>query len=515
MKRFSIILFSLTVLISLSSCDDWLELYPQNARASDKQWQSQKDVDDVITAGYYYLRDMAIPELIPWGELRAGAIYNIKKHSELQEFQVEPTDKICSWGDLYEIINVANDVLANASTAQKNDKTYEKAELQSHYAEAYFLRALSYFYLVRNWKDVPLVIAPFENDDNNYHIPQTPETVVVEQIKDDIRAALATGAAKERYNTTWQTKGRATKWALYALMADVCLWSEDYKTVETYCDYLLDSESSYAPRFLLAQNRNTWFSIFNPGNSNESIFELQWDHNVDHQTNDLPVLFDNEATDCQYVMTPHMTRDFGEEYASTEENLLEAVRTMYGGYYLTIPSSYISAENGYVWKYCGSMTMTDKRTSTFYDPNFIIYRVSEVILMKAEALIMEGPGEDNANWKTAVDLINKIRTRSNLENRLYNENITQEELLSWLLHEYRMEFLGEGKLWYVLLRFGRRDNYKYKNMFLVDQVVDYDNQVSSSWLTSVLSDNNALFLPVNAEEIKTDSLLVQNPYYDN
>ena len=34
-----------------------------------------------------------------------------------------------------------------------------------------------------------------------------------------------TDAAKGTYEVEWETKGRATKWALYALMADACLWS--------------------------------------------------------------------------------------------------------------------------------------------------------------------------------------------------------------------------------------------------------------------------------------------------
>ena len=81
-------------------------------------------------------------------------------------------------------------------------------------------------------------------------VPKAGEAEIIAQIREDIRTALATGAAKESFDTAWETKGRATKWALYALGADVCLWAEDYEAAITYCDGILESNSPYAPAFL-------------------------------------------------------------------------------------------------------------------------------------------------------------------------------------------------------------------------------------------------------------------------
>jgi starch-binding outer membrane protein, SusD/RagB family len=512
MKTFKNTILSLLLTMAFASCSDWLTILPQNRQPSDSYWASQENVDAVVNAGYYYLRDIVIDKLIPYGELRGGSIYSINSNS-LQNFQIKPTDDLSDWGDFYQIINVANDVLANAHKAQANDRTYETEEMNAHLCEAYFLRAISYFYIVRNWREAPLITVPFEDDSHSYEIPKSAEKEILDQIKSDITNALATGAAKENFETTWETKGRATKWALYALMADVCLWAgeeSDYETAIQYCDYLLKATSAKAPALLSTPTHSSWFSMFNPGNSNESIFELQWNYQ-ESQTNTLPVLFDNTASGHSFQLSKELLAEFNAEYSYTEENKLEAVRTMNGGYFVGNLLAWQTETSGYVWKYCGSKTLTDKRTATYYDPNFIIYRMAEVYLMKAEALVFRAQEGD---WEEAVKLINDIRKRSNLEDVAFTSDLNEQDILEQILYERRIELVGEGKCWYDELRFGRRDNNKYKDIFLVNKVTTYNQQASESWLTSVLSNDDALFLPICDSELKSNKKLVQNPYYN-
>ena len=44
------------------------------------------------------------------------------------------------------------------------DESYKEEQMKSNQTEAYFLRALSYFYLVRNFRDVPLITEPYIDD---------------------------------------------------------------------------------------------------------------------------------------------------------------------------------------------------------------------------------------------------------------------------------------------------------------------------------------------------------------
>ncbi len=115
------------------------------------------------------------------------------------------------------------------------DASYYESRMNSHLTEAYFLRGLSYLYLVRNFREVPLITEPYVDDAMPNDVPKSSETEILELIKSDVRAALATNAAKETFDGTWATKGRATKWALYALMAETCLWAEELRRMCHVC----------------------------------------------------------------------------------------------------------------------------------------------------------------------------------------------------------------------------------------------------------------------------------------
>lgn len=521
------------------SCADYLEVIPENSQVADDYWQTGQDVENVIMGGYYYLRSTVEPYLIPWGEVRAGIVTNNKSNTKLQTWQMQASNiSLCNWSTFYQIINVANTVLARADEACRADDTYSEAERNSHFTEAYFLRALSYFYLVRNFRDVPLTTTAYENDNVRINLPKTSEDSIVSQIKEDITCALQTGAAKESFSTNWETKGRATKWALYALMADVCLWSGDYEECIRYSDAILNATSSRAPAFLSSPTRASFMSMFNPGNSNESIFEIQWNYE-EQQINSLPHFFDDyyDNASTSYVVCSQACEDFLKEYIAivgdVEDEQLssaESARTLCasivgkgslsGVTYSpgAIPSG--GSALGYVWKYIGSTSRDKKRTAVSFDPNFIIYRVADVILMKAEALLLvDGEEPTEAHRAEAIELLNKIRRRAGYGEDILAEmyeqqmELSQEELLELVLDERKLEFLGEGKIWYDMLRMGRRNGNKYKQSLLIDQVISYNNRASSSWLRSVLNSDNALFLPIMSTEIERNPSLIQNPYY--
>ena len=152
---------------------------------------------------------------------------------------------------------MANAVLKYAPGVIEKDESYYQSQMDSHLTEAYFLRGLSYLYLVRNFREVPLITEPYVDDAMPTDVPKSSEVEILEQIKSDVRAALATDAAKETFNGTWATKGRATKWALYALMAETCLWAEDYEECVTYADYLINSTAPIRPVFMSTPDNGT------------------------------------------------------------------------------------------------------------------------------------------------------------------------------------------------------------------------------------------------------------------
>ena len=150
-------------------------------------------------------------------------------------------------------------------------------------------------------------------------------------------------------------------------------------------------------------------------------------------------------------------------------------------------------------------------TRSYKDANWILYRMADVLLMKAEALIWKG-GE--ANFAQALELINKIRTRANVTTLSVQTNaVSQENMLGYLLQERDLEFAAEGKRWYDLLRFGRSQNFKYKDQF-INMIIENNSTVSASWIRSVLKNTDAWYLPISQGEIDSNPNLIQNPYYD-
>lgn len=512
MKLKQYIILAVISLFTLSSCNDWLNILPDNEQVTDNYWKSKEDVESVIASGYYYMRS-SVPDMIKWGELRGGNIYTTNStEAQLQNFNITATSSVCNYANIYKIINMANSVLKYAPGVRQEDDTYNQAILNSHLVEAYFMRAFSYFLLVRNYREVPLVLNAYVNDDASYEIAKSSEAEIIAQIKKDITTALETGAAKEKYEIEWQTKGRATKWALYALMADVCLWSEDYDNCIIYANEILNATASFRPVFI--KDPTKWFDIFYPGNSNESIFELNWDRQNYGQTNNFGGSFILDIS-SKYKYT-----DVAIEKLKAETSLAKATdpsldgrigRTLLGSYVHSGANinDYAGAAQFFVWKYKGTDVADKENVRTAEDANFIIYRVSEIMLMKAEALIMKG----QSYWDSSLEIINQIRERVSLPAiDIETTEVDELDMLELVLYEREMELSAEAKRWYDLLRFARAQNYKYKDNF-INIIVESNQTTNKQWVNSVLKSNDAHFLPLPESEILNNPLLIQNPYY--
>lgn len=523
-KFFSAAVIALTM-AGMSSCSGWLDILPNNEQVTDNYWKSKEDVEAVIASGYYYMRQSVTSFLI-WGEVRGGTLYSSNTaDTYLQNFNMTPSQSVCSYANLYKVIGMANSVLKYAPSVMTEDDTYYESVMKSHLCEAYFMRAYCYLVMVKNFREVPLVVEAYVNDQADYMTPKSSEDSIIAQIKADMKTAIALGAAKDVYEDTdgygWQSKGRVTRWALYALMADVCLWNHDYDEAIVYCNYVLDvpaGDTSFRPRFI--QDPSQWYSIFYPGNSNESIFELNWEKNMG-QNNNFGSWF-TIGTSSRLRFT-----DYAQNKMTAETQEAEAYaqsigydgegrvgRMLFGSFVsdLANQAAYATATGFYVWKYKGTDVVDKENVRPSEDANFILYRVPDLMLIKAEALVMKG-GADN--WTAAIGILNEIRERACLNPLTINVAEAEEsEMLDAVMYEWEMEFLAEGKRWYDLLRYARYDNGsgQYVEHF-VNEVVEGNQTTKDEWIRSVLLDPNAWYMPIPYSEIQVNSKLEQNPYY--
>ena len=156
----------------LASCKkDFLVENNPNAVAADKYYQSENDVLLALNGVYAALRDnngLAEGSDL-YGEQRSDNTGTNDNQSNAGEpFQFNAFSLLSSnsylqshWTALYQIVARANYLLAGSETV-----AFAQASTKTQYqAEAKFIRALTYFNMVREWGDVPLVTQPLTTPD--------------------------------------------------------------------------------------------------------------------------------------------------------------------------------------------------------------------------------------------------------------------------------------------------------------------------------------------------------------
>jgi hypothetical protein len=171
----------------------------------------------------------------------------------------------------------------------------------------------------------------------------------------------------------------------------------------------------------------------------------------------------------------------------------------------------------FIFKYAGVQRMEDDNGNSFYfysnySPSWIVYRLSDVILMKAEALVQLNRSESDLH--EALRMVNTTYLRSNPDlqgDSLKYENYADVQKMEELvLRERQRELMFEGKRWFDLMRIARRDES-------TDRLLNYvlpKFTGSQSLQYSKMSVMDALYLPILQAELDANSALVQNPYYE-
>ena len=159
------------------------------------------------------------------------------------------------FSDYYNGINQANTVIKYLPTI-----TGDEAKKNNLLAQAYFLRALAYFDLARTYGGVQIVLDPSESPDNGKGIRKSSYVDVLKQVKADLTQA------EGLFDESLTTKAKASRWAVYALKARVCLYLEEWDAAADYAGRVIDSGL-----FSLTPEVSGYFET---PLSSESVFEL-------------------------------------------------------------------------------------------------------------------------------------------------------------------------------------------------------------------------------------------------
>ena len=483
MKRNIIKIFIMVpmILATLASCSNYLELEPKDDLIQQEFWNNKEQVSSAVAGCYASMNQSGFTDrVLKWGEFRAemmvssgGGLENIMKNYMIS------SDGLTNWSNFYATINYCNLVLEFADDAQAQDKTFSIAELKTFKAEAITIRSLAYLILVKNFKEVPLILTATATNQVDFYPAKNTEEEILTQIISDLTLAV------EDLNIGYSEspahdKGRMTKGGALAILTDAYLWNEQYTECIDAAQRLID-----LGRYSLVDGEEWFNSIFFEGNSSEGIFELQF-------SDISSTLRTSFQLGGKYVAYQGMT----ELYAEFPDDIRANLATY-------------DFSNNAVFKYAGVDQTGEYRGSNEYYNNFIFYRYADVLLMQAEAYILS---TDKKNLDLANALISQVHERA--VGAPLDVVIDETALLNALLLERQKEFAFEGKRWNDLLRFARRNDFLDQDLII--NLVDFKAGADDyEQILSYYSDSDSYFLPINQSELNLNDNLVQNPFYDN
>ncbi len=226
MKKVRNISWAIAVLVLGSCSDDFLDTEPLTSLTDENFYQTIEDADAALVGCYdgvqqIYSNGVAFPvasEVFSdncFGGTGSSDAFNYKLMDEF-DASASPGDINVfngSWEAYYRAIYRANVLLQKMDQINWSENPDHRNEVE---AEARFLRAYSYFDMVRLWERVPLLTEPTVGN-----VGQSEANEIYEQIVEDLRFAVENASAEV-------SPGRVNRWVAKAYLARVYLFYTGY-----------------------------------------------------------------------------------------------------------------------------------------------------------------------------------------------------------------------------------------------------------------------------------------------
>lgn len=531
--------------LSLTSCDDFLDLKPTGTFTEEQLDDSS--IEGLMASAYAGLE----AHFFGNNESFAGPITN-------WVFDVRSDDALKGGGDItmeqyihqLEVSNVTSDnavaldkwrnnyyAISRVHKAMNAIENSNIANKATYLGELKLLRAYFYFDLIRIFKQVPYFT---ENEDpNGKRADEYTRDQIFSFIKQDLVDAYSVLPEEQ------SQAGRFNKYVAAAVMAKVSAFTSNWSDVETYANYVIGSnkydfydnygdmskiefnnkkESVMAVQFSTANNNAhiNWSNLLNTTYSEGSLFGTGDDFFLGSQN-----LVDAFATDDNGL--PYL--DGSDHYVKTTENgngnyegnvdprldfTVGRLGMPFRGH--TYNKKWCRAYDIY-GEYSGKKGLIDPSSPDMVQGfpwgasalNYCIIRYSDIVLLKAEALI-----EQNKQLDEARTLINDVRKKAQRSidgnytpqdldpfNANYNvglypsEGWTQEYARKAVRMERRLELAMEGNRWFDLLRWNTA-------VSTVNAYMQSEQRYHTYYAGNSISEDE-LYFPVPYEEVNNSN----------
>jgi hypothetical protein len=397
------------------------------------------------------------------------------------------------WNNSYNTILRCNIVLDKIDGIEFSDPALK----EQYKAEARFMRALVYFWLVRVYGGVPKVDHELGLDEA-YALGRSSVQEIYDFIVEDLKFS------EENLPNSYSDvdKGRVTVGGAKGLLTKVYMTMAGYplKKGDTY--YQLAEEKALEVinmgQYSLAPDYKSLFDVANE-NSSESLFEIQYKKGGTGTGSPWNNDFAPRFSDKEVVLVG----DKGGFNAPTQ-----SISTTYAE---GDPRKAISMSDGYISDATGEF-VAEKYVTKYYDVSFsgsdndnnwIELRLADIYLLYAESLVRQ-----NKQLGVALTYLNRIRERA--RNSTGGTTVpadylpfeTHEEFLLAIEEERRVELAFENHRWFDLVRTER-----------AKAVMSAEQAATNGFDPGAWSENMLLFpIPLQVIQSNPDKI-TQNPGY--
>ncbi|WP_019990302.1 RagB/SusD family nutrient uptake outer membrane protein [Rudanella lutea] len=478
-------ILTLTVGLFMASCSNLLDVQPRQSIDSGVALTTREGINAAVTNVYTYQKDITLygRDLIAIAEALGdeSRIINRAGGRFINEGQNVINSHLLGWNIYYLGINNINLILDALPSSPFNEAERERIE-----GELKFLRALNYHNLARVFAydpkvrissldrgGVPLVLKGVSTPEQIENHPRASVDEVYAQIYKDLTDAVAKAP-------TTGAPSRATRAAAMALFARVALYNEDFTNA---IKYATDALNAGVGRFV---GNTDYVAAWRSNSHPESVFEILF------QTRQESLGVNNSLQSAYTTME-----------SVAQVNSLGALRPTplptANGWGAVVPTTAFLGlhqtgdvrrqlyqlglnRSGSIVEEC---TKFVGKSGVIYMDNVPVIRISELILIRAEAL-----ARSNGDQVQALADVNRIRTRAGLT--ALPATTTNAQLQTEIELQRRLELAFEGHRWFDLKRRGR------------DVVKSTGN---------VPYGDTRTLAPIPVREIQANNKLVQNAGY--
>jgi hypothetical protein len=461
-----IIFYLFTCAFLFGSCSDYLNKYPLDS-PSDQTFLSTETEMDMALAGCYtpiWLDLEGMSFFLAFEEAAdMGYERNTSGLQQIGQGSADAKNDMARnyWTAFYKGIARCNYLLQNMPRGEANVPAASYTRIQ---AEARFLRALYYSYLIELYGDVPLTRAPLTLAESQ--ISRTPKSEIVDFILSEL-----TGAAADLSPTNNPISGRPSRGAALAIKARVALYNERWQDAISAASevmamedsqYILEDDYAKLFRYDGQTSKEIIFSIqYLKGQKVHPIYRLFGTRNAGGHTNKKPAYQLQDAYECVDGLAIDKSPLYNpaKPYENRDPRL---------GYTLAVPGSEFlgfqfetHGDSVKCWNYLTNARVDNQDVLNAYatftgicwrkyanvedrtgindcDNNTILIRYAEVLLTYAEAKIKAGQID-----ASVLEAINKVRRRPSVDMPpITTTNPT--ELFHAVARERKYELSGEG-----------------------------------------------------------------------